>query len=80
MTTELLIAFFKWCVLINVGLMSLTAVLLITSSDWVYKVHHRWFPLERHAFNVAIYCFLGLWKILFFLFCLIPYIALHICT
>ena len=38
----------------------------------------RWFPISREAYDVAIYAFLGVFKIVFIVFNLVPYLALSI--
>jgi len=50
----------------------------MSASDWVYRMHSKWFPLSRETFDVAIYSFLGLFKIVFFVFNAVPYLALLI--
>lgn len=71
-------AFFLWCTIINGALLILSFAICIGAGDWVYRMHHRWFPISRESFNVAIYAFLGLYKI-FVLGCnLVPYVALLI--
>jgi len=49
-----------------------------TAQDWVYSIHSKWFHIPREAFNIALYSFLGLFKIMFFIFNLVPYLALLI--
>ena len=70
--------FFGWCTVINVGMMILSFALLIPLSDFVYRVHSRLFPMSREAFNIIIYSYLGIYKILVIVFCLVPYVALSI--
>jgi hypothetical protein len=41
-------------------------------------MHSKWFPMPRNTFNVVIYSFLGIYKMLFFAFSLVPYLALRI--
>jgi hypothetical protein len=48
------------------------------AGDWVYRVQSRWYPVTRDTFNVVIYSFIGLFKMLFLMFNLVPYIALVI--
>jgi hypothetical protein len=48
------------------------------AGDWVYQIHSKWFSISRDAFNVAIYSFIGLYKILIIMFNLVPWIALSI--
>jgi hypothetical protein len=41
-------------------------------------MQNRWFPIPREIYNVVIYSFLGLFKIAFLVFNVVPYIALLI--
>ena len=70
--------FFMWCTIINGSLLVFSAVMCTCAGDWVYRIQSRWFPISREAYNVAIYSFIGLFKIFFLVFNLIPYIALLI--
>jgi len=38
----------------------------------------KWFPIPRETFNVVIYAFIGLFKIIFLFFNVVPYVALLI--
>ena len=64
-----------WCTIINVLLLVLSFMVCAFAGDWVYGMHSKWFPISREAFNVAIYSFLGLYKIFILVFNLVPYIA-----
>ncbi len=78
MTSDFLREFFLWCSILN-GALLLCAVLICSyAGDWVYRMHTRWFPIPRDAFNVAIYCFIGAMKIFVIMFNLVPYLALVI--
>jgi hypothetical protein len=70
--------FFMWCTIFNGLLMILMFLICAFAGDWAYRMHSKWFPISREAFNVAIYCFLGLYKLFFWFFNLIPFIALVI--
>lgn len=70
--------FLMWCTIINGALLLLSFLIFASAGDWVYRMHTRWLAMPREAFNVAIYCFLGFFKIIFLLFNLVPYIALVI--
>ena len=48
------------------------------AQDWVYSIHSKWFHIPREAFNITLYSFMGLFKIMFFIFNLVPYLALLI--
>ena len=71
-------AFFMWSTILNVALLSLSSLICVCAKDWAYRIHSKWFAISRETFNVAIYSFLGLYKVLIFVFNLIPYIALLI--
>ncbi len=64
-----------WCTIINVLLLALSFLVCAFAGDWIYGMHSKWFPISREAFNVAIYSFLGLFKILVLVFNLVPYLA-----
>jgi len=70
--------FFMWCAIINGAMLILSFVICTFAADWVYRMHSRWYPISREAFNVAIYSFLGLFKIFFIVFNLVPWLALVI--
>ena len=71
-------AFFMWCTIVNGGLLILSSLILLLAGDWVFRIHSKWFPMPREAFNAAIYHFLGFFKIIVISFNLVPYIALVI--
>jgi len=75
---ETLQAFFMWCSLINMGLLILSVVLITKTGDWAYKIHSHWFNIPKERFDAILYCFLGVYKILVFVFCIVPWIALSI--
>ena len=70
--------FFMWCTILNGGLLILSSVICAFGADWVYRMQSKWFPIPRDAFNVAIYSFIGLFKIFVLIFNLVPYVALVI--
>jgi len=71
-------AFFMWCTIINAALMVVSFLMLVLAGGWVYRIHSRMFSISREAFNVAIYSFLGLYKVLIFVFNVVPWIAFEI--
>jgi len=71
-------AFFMWCTIINGALLALSFLICAYTGDWIHRMHSKWFPIPREAFNVAIYSFIGLFKIFVLVFNLVPYIALVI--
>lgn len=67
-----------WCTIINGALLIFTALFCTFAGGLIYRVHSRWFPMSREAFNPVIYSFVGLYKIIFITFNLVPYVALAI--
>jgi len=75
---ELLTDFFKWCTILNGGLLLFWSLFCMLTPDLVYRLQSQFFPLPRDTFNAIIYAFLGLFKIVFIAFSLAPYLALLI--
>jgi len=71
-------AFFMWCTVMNAALLVLSFLICALAGDWVYRMHSRWFSISRETFNVAIYSFIGVYKIFIVMFNLVPYVALLI--
>ena len=78
MSIETIREFFMWCTILNVALLLLSSLICVCAGDWAYRIHSKLFSISRETFNVAIYSFLGLYKIFVFVFSLIPFIALSI--
>ena len=70
--------FFMWCTIINGGVLVLSSLICVSCGGWIYQIHSKWFPISREAFNVAIYSFIALYKMLFIVLNLVPYLALLI--
>jgi hypothetical protein len=78
MDIQILTTFFMWCTIINGALLVLWITMFILVPDFVYRTQSKWFPISRETFNVVIYSFLGLFKIVFLVFNVVPYVALLI--
>ena len=78
MDIQILTTFFMWCTIINGGIFILWTVLCVFAPDLVYRTQNKWFPIPRETFNVVIYSFLGLFKIVFLIFNVVPYVTLLI--
>lgn len=78
MTLDILRGFLAWCTVINLCLYFLSFVVCAFAGDWVYRMHNTWFPMSRQAFNLAIYGFMGLYKLFIIVFNVVPYVALAI--
>ncbi len=78
MDTHTLTRFFMWCTIINAAILVLWTVMCISAPDLVYRTQSRWFPLSRETYDIVMYSFIGLFKLLFLVFNVVPYVALLI--
>jgi hypothetical protein len=78
MDIQTLTVFFMWCTILNVALLLLSSLMCICAADWAYRIHSKLFSISRETFNVVIYSFIALYKLLVIVFILIPYVALSI--
>ena len=78
MDIQMLTRFFMWCTILNGGLLIFSLLICTFSGDWVHRMHSKWFPMPREMFNVVIYSFIGLFKIIFLVFNVVPWVALLI--
>lgn len=78
MNIQTLTTFFMWCTIINAGILIYSSLFLCFAPDFVYRIQSRWFSISRETFNIIAYSYLGIFKVLFFAFNLVPYLALLI--
>jgi hypothetical protein len=78
MDLQTLTTFFMWCTILNAALLAFPTLFLMAAGGFVYRIHSKLFPMSRDAFNVAMYSLIGLFKILFIVFSVVPYVALLI--
>ena len=70
--------FFMWCTIINGVWFVFAAMICVFASNWVYGMQSKWFPISRDAYNVVIYSFFALFKIVFVVFNVVPFVVLLI--
>ncbi len=70
--------FLMWCTIINGGILVGASLFFIFARDLAYSVHIRLFNVSRETVNTMYYSFIELYKMLWILFNLVPYIALLI--
>ncbi|WP_028469386.1 DUF6868 family protein [Neptunomonas japonica] len=80
MEIETLKDFFMWCSVINGALLVLWTSIFMLAPDLAYRTQRHFFALSRQQFDIVFYAFLGLFKLLFIIFSLVPYLALLILT
>ena len=78
MDIQRLTDFFMWCTIINGALLLLWTMMVALAPDLVYRTQSKFFPISREAFHIIFYSFIGVYKLLFGIFVVIPYIALLI--
>ncbi len=79
MDVELLTRFFMWCTILNGSLLLISSLLgMVFSTDFVYGIHSKWFPMQKDTFNAVLYALIGIWKIIIFVFNVIPWAVLAI--
>ena len=78
MGIQTLTDFFMWCSIINGAILVFSFLIFTLTGGFVYRMHSKLFPISREAFDVAIYSFIGLYKIFFWVFNLVPYLAFAI--
>ena len=78
MDLQTITSFFMWCTLINGGFFFFGTMFLLFAPELTYRLQNSFFPIPRETYNVVIYSFLGLFKIVFLTFNLVPYLALLI--
>lgn len=80
MSIEMLIKFFGWCAVINIGLLIWWVAFIIFARDWCYRMHSKWFNLNNERFDAIHYSGIAFYKLSIILFNVAPYLALRIIT
>ena len=76
MNTEFWIPFLGYNLAFNYALLLFWALMILFASDAVHGLHNRWLPLSKEWFFAIHYAGMALYKILIFVFCLMPLLAL----
>lgn len=75
MNAQLIKKFFLWNSIINGGLLIIWIIFFIYAADWIYEIHEKIFFISRESFDQISYKLLGVYKILFLVFNLVPYLV-----
>jgi hypothetical protein len=78
MTIEMIRNWLGVCGLINIGVLMMWFVMMIFAHDWIYKMHTKWFKMSVESFDAMHYGGMGLFKLLIFVFNIVPWLALLI--
>lgn len=77
-TLEVVKNFLMWCSIINGVIYFIWVLVILSASDWVFNLHSRWFKISRESFEIVMYGFIGLFKLSWLFFNLIPFLVLCI--
>ena len=78
MTIEMIRAALGWCSIINIGLLLFWFLIILLAHDWVYNFHSKWFKLSVEKFDEIHYMGIAFFKVVVFIFNIVPYFALCI--
>ena len=78
MDIEKLQEFFFWCMLVNLGIYVLTAILILIFHNTVLKIQSKLFRLDEETVSKAVYKYLANYKLLITVFNFVPWIAILI--
>ena len=62
----------------NLIMLIFSSVVCVFGRNWLYPIHNKIFNIPRETVNTMCYSFIALYKMLFIMFNLVPYIALLI--
>ena len=78
MTLVTMTTFFGWMTILNFGFLLVTTIVLLAGRDKLAAIHAGMLGVEQPDVKKAYFTYLGNYKILVFIFCLTPYIALKV--
>jgi len=78
MSIPTLTTFFMWCTIINVGILIVWTIVFASAPNFVYRTQTKWFPMPQETFNVVVYSGLAMFRVVFVVFNLVPYVVLLI--
>jgi hypothetical protein len=79
MTLQGIREFLGWCVVINYAVLMAWFVAFVLAGGWMRRLHGQWFAMSDECFNGIHYAGMAAYKVGILLFCLAPYVALHLC-
>ena len=76
MSLETLQSFLLWSGLINYGVLTVSFVFYACARTAIFRLHSRWFTLERERFDAIVYLVFALYKVGIWCLFLVPWLAL----
>jgi len=77
MTLADLTTFLGWCTAINLGIFLVAVVAIMLAGGWMSRLHAAMFGIEPAEVRRVYFSYLGTYKIVIIVFCLVPYIVLR---
>ncbi len=78
MGMEKLQEFFFWCMVLNIGIYTFTALSVLVLRDFVGRLLGKMFRIDEESVGKSIQMYLGAYKLLITVFNFVPWIALLI--
>ena len=78
MDIETLRRFLAWCLTLDLAFLIFWWVLFSFGKTWIYGMHGKWFKISPETFDTIHYSGMAGFKILIFVFNLVPYLALRL--
>ena len=78
MDIQKLTKFFMWCTIINGAILVFSIIGTIFGADIGLRIQSQWFQIPPETLRVAMYSLLGIFKIFWLIFNVVPYAALVI--
>lgn len=78
MTLDQLQSFLLWGVALNYATLLLVFISWAFAGDALYRLHARWFAIDRAQCDRAVYLMLGIYKLGIWLLFAVPWLALLI--
>ncbi len=70
--------FFLWSAIVNLGLLMLSFLAFTLGRDFIYRIHGKWYDINKGQFNAIIYSGMVFYKICILFFNIVPYVVLRI--
>ena len=62
--------------LIGLGILLYSTVMVLFFADFAFSMHHMMFDISREHFNISMYAFIGIFKLMWMVIFVIPYFAI----
>ena len=77
-TIEVIKEFFGWCAIINISLLTISALFIIIGRQIALNYHKKLFNIDDEYLKRAYFQYLGQYKIITIIFNIVPYFVLTI--